>query len=201
MTGDVSSKGAIPVDQLLCMHSSEWRDWLVANHDRRSEIWLVFLKGCDSGQSLTYSDALDEALCFGWIDSLIKRIDETRYLRKFSKRRKVSKWSEANRARVEQLFQENRMAVPGVRSVEAAKETGSWYAPDNRPVLGNDVPVELEAALEKNPEAKAYFDGLTLGHKKQYIWWIASAKRQETIQKRVKEAITLLNKKKTLGLR
>jgi len=74
------------MDQLLCMHPAEWHEWLSKNHQRQHEIWLVFLKNSDSGQSLTYSDALDEALCFGWIDSLIKRIDDSRYVRKFTKR-------------------------------------------------------------------------------------------------------------------
>ncbi len=188
------------MEQLLCMTKAKWRNWLVRNHESGEAIWLVFLKGGDTGQALSYAEALDEALCFGWIDSLIKRVDDRRYLRKFSRRREVSKWSEVNKAHVERLTREGRMERAGMAVVAAAKKNGSWDKPD-RPEMGEELPPALKTALDKNAKANGYFETLAPSHQKKFLMWIASAKREKTVKKRVQEAIKLLEKGEKLGMK
>ena len=178
-----------------------WRDWLAANHDRESEVWLVYYKTASGIPSIQYKESLDEALCYGWVDSLIKKIDEQRYARKFTPRKDDSKWSLVNKKRVEQLIQEGRMAEPGMKKVEAARRSGSWDSPGQQPKLDFTVPEEFAKALKNNPQAQSAFDGLAVTYQKQYLAWIITAKRPETKRKRIAESIQLLSEGKKLGLR
>jgi len=111
--------------QLYCRDTNEWRLWLRASHAKETSVWLVYIKGEGHGQTFTYEESLDEALCFGWIDSLIRRVDEKRYVRKFSVRRATSKWSESNKRRVVELTKAGRMAPAGLKAVAVAKANGS----------------------------------------------------------------------------
>ena len=188
------------MNQLLCKTVDDWRKWLKQNHRQVDEIWLVFYKQGAGEQSLDYDGALDEALCFGWIDSIIKKIDDTKYARKFTPRNQISKWSESNKKRIERLIKNNRMTEAGLAIVKAAKANGCWDKPDRPPTV-TEVPVELLAALRKNKKALAIFNKLSPSHQKQYIMWIAMAKRPETRDKRIKEAIALLEKGEKLGLK
>lgn len=185
---------------IYCATEADWRSWLKANHTRTNAIWLLFLKGHDHDQSLTYSDALDDALCFGWIDSLIKRIDDERYARKFSRRRAKSKWSAENRKRIGRLQQSGLMDAAGIAVVDAARIDGSWEAPD-RPVIREEARLALEAALEGNATAGAQFGRLPPSHKREYLAWISSAKRAETQQRRIRKAVTMLEAGKRLGMK
>jgi len=186
--------------QIVCNDTHSWRKWLTQNHKKQNEVLLVFFKGEKTRMHLTYDQALDEALCFGWIDSLIKRIDDERYARKFSIRKLKSKWSLTNKAKVESLIKEGRMTTAGLAAVEAAKADGSWDKPE-RPQPVTEVPQELKKALSKNREAKRNFGKLAPSHRTRYIMWIAMARRRETIEKRVKEAVELLSRNEELGLR
>jgi uncharacterized protein YdeI (YjbR/CyaY-like superfamily) len=196
----MSSIGDGPKPNLFCKNSREWRAWLSKGHDGQSSIWLVFLKGDPVHQQLTYQEALDEALYYGWIDSLIKRIDDSRYARKFSVRKQKSKWSEINKRRVDGLTQAGKMKPPGLSVVEAAKANGCWDKLDRQPVQ-KEIPPALLKELRKNRNGKGLFYNLTPSHRTRYIMWIATAKRDATIKKRVKEAMALLEEKKELGLR
>jgi uncharacterized protein YdeI (YjbR/CyaY-like superfamily) len=180
---------------------SEWRDWLAANHDKETEIWLVYYKKAIGIPSIQYGESLDEALCYGWVDSLIKKIDEQRYARKFTPRKDDSKWSLVNKKRVEQLIQEGRMSEHGMKKVEAAKHSGRWDSPVQKPKLDFTMPADFAEALRNNPEAEAAFKGLAASHQKQYLAWIITAKRPETKKKRITESIQLLSEGKKLGLR
>jgi uncharacterized protein YdeI (YjbR/CyaY-like superfamily) len=193
-------RGARRPGTVSCGTLDEWRDWLEANHLRSRSIWLVFRKGRGGGRRLTYAEALDEALCYGWIDSLIRRIDEETYARMFSKRRETSKWSPINKARVRKLMAGNRMAPAGLAAVQTAKANGSWDRPDRTPPQKR-APRALREALRRNARAFACFKALPPSHKQRYIMWIATAKRRETIRKRVAEAVRLLEKKRPLGLK
>jgi len=186
--------------QVICKDTGAWRTWLEKHHISHDEVWLVFFKGQKAKSHVRYDEALDEALCFGWIDNLVKRIDEEMYALRFVKRNEKSKWSPGNKARVERLKRQKRMTPAGMALVEAAKANGSWSTPD-RPLVSHRIPAELKKALEKNRIAKGYFGKLPPSHKTRYIMWISMAKKQETIEKRVREAIRLLEKKKHLGLR
>lgn len=186
--------------QLICKTIEDWRKWLKQNYHKVDEVWLVFYKKGAGEQSLDYDSALDEALCYGWIDSIIKKIDDTKYARKFTPRNEISKWSEINKKRVERLAKAGRMTEAGLAVVKAAKANGCWDKPDRPPVIPDSSP-ELIAALKRNKRAAASFDRLAPSHQKQYIMWIAMAKRQETREKRIKEAIVLLEKGEKLGLK
>jgi len=180
---------------------AEWRVWLAENYDRENEIWLVYYKKATGIPSIEYGDSLDEALCFGWIDSLIKKIDEQKYARKFTPREDDSKWSLANKKRVEKLIQDGLMTEHGLRKVEAAKRSGRWDAPVLKPKIDFNIPAEFAEALKNNPQAEAAFNNLASSHQKQYLGWIVTAKRPETKQKRIAESIKLLSEGKKMGLR
>ena len=186
--------------QLLCKTITDWRKWLRQNHRRVDEVWLIFYKKGAGEQTLDYDSALDEALCFGWIDSIIKKIDDTTYARKFTPRNEVSKWSESNKKRVERLIKDGRMTEAGLAVVKAGKANGCWDKPDRPPIV-TEVPAELKAALKKSKKAREIFSKLAPSHQKQYIMWIAMAKRPETREKRIREAIVLLEKGEKLGLK
>ena len=180
---------------------SEWRDWLAENHQAESEVWLVYYKKETGIPSIAYLDSLDEALCYGWVDSLIKKIDEKRYVRKFTPRKDDSKWSVVNKKRVKQLIQDGLMTEFGLQKVEAAKRSGRWDDPVQRPKLDLTIPPEFANALKSNIKAEEVYNQLTWSHQKEYLVWIVSAKRQETRDKRIAEAIRLLMEGRKLGLR
>jgi uncharacterized protein YdeI (YjbR/CyaY-like superfamily) len=186
--------------QVTCATPREWRAWLRQNHGREDGVWLVFYKKATGKQSLDYDSALDEALCFGWIDSLLRRIDDERYTRKFTPRKPKSKWSPANKRHVERLIRTRRMTCAGRDVIQTAKANGSWDRPD-RPAPVTQLPDELQAALGQNERARKTFDRLAPSFRKQYVMWIAMAKRPETRAKRVSEAVSLLAKGQKMGLR
>ncbi len=180
---------------------AEWRAWLAANHDKETEIWLVYYKKGIGISSIEYADSLDEALCFGWVDSLIKRLDDTKYARKFTPRKDNSKWSLVNKRRVEQLIRDGLMTEHGMKKVEAARKSGSWDNPVQKPDLTFEMPPDLAGALRKNPAAEIAFNKLAPTHQKQYIIWVATAKQPATKEKRIAESIRLLAEGKKLGLK
>ena len=189
------------IDTLEIQTLPEWRKWLLENHSCVEEIWLVYYKKHTGTPSISYQDSLDEALCFGWVDSLIKRIDDDRYARKFTPRRDDSNWSLVNKTRVKELIAAGRMTEYGLAKVEATKQSGSWENPLTKPDLDFETPSELEQALTENPEAAQFFESLAPTYRKQYIGWIATAKRPETREKRAAEALRLLSEGKKLGLK
>jgi uncharacterized protein YdeI (YjbR/CyaY-like superfamily) len=178
-----------------------WRSWLARNHDKETKgTWLVFHKTGSGRPSVGYEEAVEEALCFGWIDSIIKRIDDEEYVRKFSPRRPGSPWSGLNKARVAKTIAEGRMTRHGLAKIEAAKKSGSWDSAD-RPLPSFAMPSELARALTGNETARRFFDGLAPTYRKHFIGWIASAKRPETKERRIGEAIALLAQGRKLGLK
>lgn len=186
--------------QLYVDNRKEWRDWLRRNHNTSDGVWLVFYKKHTGKPSLDYDEAVEEALCFGWIDSIIKKLDEERYARKITPRNINSKWSDLNKKRVEKLDREGRMAAPGIDKVNAGRESGNWEK-SNRPRMPDHIPELLQNELDKNAGAAEFFNRLAPSYRKQYIGWIASAKRADTRKRRVKEAVSLLEKGEKLGLR
>jgi uncharacterized protein YdeI (YjbR/CyaY-like superfamily) len=176
-----------------------WRSWLAENHDTAKEIWLVFYKKHAGKAGLTYVEALEEALCFGWIDGILKRIDEEKHTIRFSPRKKNSIWSQQNKKRVGKLIREGRMTEAGLAKVSEAKINGQW----DKATLREDttlVPPEFEAALAECGKARENFEKLAPCYRKQFIYWIGIAKRDETRYNRVKGAIGLLARNKRLGM-
>lgn len=155
----------------------------------------MFQKRHTGRPCIAYDDAVDEALCFGWIDSLIQRLDDARYARKFTPRKADSRWSSVNRKRYAQLKASGRLMPGGLDRAPTSR------AYDVRPVLPSKIPQYIQNALEKNPRALAYFETLATSHQRRYLGWIHFARRQETRTRRLKEAIRLLAAGKQLGLR
>jgi uncharacterized protein YdeI (YjbR/CyaY-like superfamily) len=154
---------------------AEWRAWLAANHDKETEVWLVYDKKETGKSCVDYEASVEEALCYGWVDSIIKKLDETKYARKFTPRKDDSKWSPSNKKRVEKLIREGLMTEHGLQKVEAAKRSGKWDAPDQRPELSFEIHPKFAEALKKNRQAKETFENLAPTSQKQYLGWIEVA--------------------------
>ena len=185
----------------LCVKSrAEWRSWLPRNHDKESGVWLVFFKKETRRVSIDYDASVEQALCFGWIDSIIKKLDETRYMRKYTPRKDNSRWSAMNKKRVEKMKKKGQMTEFGEQKIKAAKQLGNWNN-ITRPRLSFKMDAEFQDALNSNQKARIYFETLAQTYQKQYIGWIEVAKRPETKKKRIKESIFLLEKGEKLGLR
>jgi len=182
-------------------NKDEWRSWLDKHHKTEEEVWLVFNKVETGLPSIPYEDAVEQALCFGWIDSLIKKLNENQYARKFTPRRADSKWSVSNIKRVEKMKKAGLMTPHGLKLVEAAKRKGTWDEPLQKPQLDIKIHPDFVEALKENPAAQKTFDNLSATHQKQYITWIGVAKRDQTRDRRIRESIELLAMGKVLGLR
>lgn len=174
-----------------------WRGWLTEHHDSESEVWLIFPKVHTGMASIAYTDALDEALCFGWVDSLVKRLDDRRYARKFTPRRPDSRWSATNRKRYAALKASGRLAQAGIERAPTDRSA----VPPPRFKMPSKLPPYIEAALRRRPAAMRNFEALAPSHRRHYVGWIETAKLEETKARRLKEAIRLLAAGKTLGLK
>lgn len=187
-------------EELCVRNRDEWREWLRKNHDSAGYVWLVYYKQHTRKPSISYEDSVEEAICFGWIDGVIKRIDDERCARKFMPRKSKSRWSESNKKRAEKMMKAGRMTEAGMSRAREAKESGEWF---KQPVLRKAlvIPAFMQDVLAKNKRALAYFNGLADSYKRQYVAWISNAKRDETRNKRLAEAITLLEQNRKLGLK
>lgn len=171
--------------------AAAWRAWLKRNHAREKEIWLVYYKKGSGKTSVTYEEALQEALCYGWIDSIVSRLDDERYMQKYTPRNVDSIWSAGNKERVRKLIAQGRMAAPGMAKIDAAKRNGSWDKLSDIDRIGrtNEIPEDLRWALAGNPVANEKFERLAQSQKKLWAWWILSAKRPETRLRRIAETL------------
>lgn len=185
----------------VCVKSrADWRRWLAKNHDKETGIWLVFLKQQPAKSTFNYDAVVEEALCYGWIDSIIKKLDADRYARKLTPRKPDSLWSDSNKKRVAKLIELGRMTQFGLAKIEAAKKSGLWEK-SPKPNIASGIPIELQQALAKNKNASEFFAQLAPSYRKQFIGWIAIAKRPETRARRVKESIALLARGEKLGMK
>ena len=168
---------------------AQWRSWLERHHEHSSGAWLVTWKKASGRPYLPYPEAVDEALCFGWVDSRPNRLDDLRAMRLFTPRRPRSPWSAINKGKVARLTEQRLMAPAGIRVVEAAKASGSWSAYDEVERLV--IPPDLARALAVEEGASALFGAFPDSSKKNILWWIRSARRPETRAARVKRAAEL----------
>jgi len=174
-----------------------WRSWLEENHDSSDGVWLAYYKKNSGKTSVQYEEAVEEAICFGWIDSQVHTIDDERYMQRYTPRQKSSAWSESNKDRVIKMVEQGRMTEYGMAAVLVAQKGGHWD--ELAPVDNLEVPPELEAALAANTEAAELFSRLSPSHKKQFLYWIHSAKTDETRKKRTKKTVKMLVQGKTPG--
>jgi uncharacterized protein YdeI (YjbR/CyaY-like superfamily) len=172
----------------------QWRAWLAKHHTSSSGIWLVFYKRHTGQPSIPYEDVVREALCFGWIDSLIKRLDDDRYAIKVTPRQTASKWSAINRRRWRDLKTASLLAPAGL----AAAPTANTYAA--RPKIPR-LPAYIAHAIKANPDAWQFFRALAPGERRNFVVWVHIAKRPETRERRLRESVDLLAAGKRLGLK
>ena len=166
---------------------TEWRQWLEKNHQSKQSVWLIYYTKKSTIPSLSWNEAVDEALCFGWIDSTRKTIDEFSFMQFFSKRKPKSNWSKINKEKVQQLIDNRKMTKVGYESIETAKQNGYWTILDEVEEL--IIPKDLEITFEKHKGSKDYFLSLSKSTRKIILSWIVLAKVQETRQKRIDEVV------------
>jgi uncharacterized protein YdeI (YjbR/CyaY-like superfamily) len=177
------------VKEKISFHSAgEWRAWLAANHDKEKEAWLIIHKKASSRPGLRLEQAVEEALGYGWIDGVMHRVDADTFALRFSPRRPGAVWSAANQRRIRRLIAAGRMAESGLAAVRCAKQNGQWRKAELRE-QGTRLPADLKKALAENPSALRNFRKLPPSHRKQYLWWIESAKKPETRAARIRETV------------
>lgn len=174
-------------EQFYAAGRHEWREWLEQHHRSEQSVWLIQYRKNAGVPTLSWSEAVDEALCFGWIDSTRKTLDNERFIQFFTRRKPNSNWSKINKEKVERLIADGLMTEAGLEAIATAKANGSWVLLDDVEAL--KIPKDLAAALKKDKAAQAFFDGLSKSVKKMMLYWIVSAKRPETREKRIAEIV------------
>jgi len=176
-----------------------WRAWLEEHGQTEDEIWLVYYKAHTSLSSIPYSDSVEEALCFGWIDSIIKTVDDKKYVRKFTPRRPGSRWSTLNMRRAQKMIAEGRMTGVGFKKIDfdPADLQRQEPVPGKQPV----IPGWMLQTIQANTRAWENFNRLAPSHKRRYFGWVLEAKREETRQRRLQEVIQVLAEGRKLGLK
>jgi uncharacterized protein YdeI (YjbR/CyaY-like superfamily) len=189
-----TTKADLPILQFD--DQTAWGEWLERNHTDSSGVWLKLAKKGSGVTTVAYAEALEEALCHGWIDGQVSRHDEAFYLQRFTPRRPRSKWSANNRDKVERLTAAGRMKHAGLNAVEAAKADGRWdaaYPPQSEAT----VPDDLQRALDQNPKAKAFFETLSSQNRYAVLFRLHELRRPETRAKRIAEYLTMLAEHRT----
>jgi uncharacterized protein YdeI (YjbR/CyaY-like superfamily) len=194
-----TTKRRTPVKMVHVINRDDWRDWLQKNHNSEKEVWLVHYKRRTGKATIPYDDAVEEALCFGWIDSTIRKLDEEKYAQRYTPRRRHSKWSKLNVARARKMVERGRMTKAGlVRFSEAKKDhkgTGERVA--TRTLT---LPPALKEALVSNKNAWENFSDFAPSYRRLYIGWVMDAKREETRKKRIEQVVKWAAKKKKPGM-
>jgi len=178
-----------PENSIHPLARAEWRAWLAENHTRTTGVWLVIYKKATGRPRVDYDEAVEEALCFGWIDSKGNKLDDERSLLWFAPRKAKTGWSKPNKERIERMLATGQMMPAGLAKIEAAKQDGSWSALDTVEAL--EIPADLEIALAANPIAAQHFAVFPRSAKRGILEWISNAKTAETRAKRVAETARL----------
>ena len=186
-------------DTVYAATREQWRQWLEANHAKLQQIWLVFYKKHSGKPSVSYDEAVEEALCFGWIDGITKRIDEDRYAQRYTPRRPRSNWSEPNIQRVRALIEAGKMTDAGMAKIDFDLGVEDASAPDQTEEIV--VPRDVEEALRERPPAWENFTRLPPSSRGEYVRWITAGKREQTRARRLREAVVLLEQNQRLGMK
>ncbi len=190
----------LPPNHTYAASREDWRTWLLENHAGQDEVWLVYYKKDSGRPSIRHPEAVQEALCFGWIDGMRKSIDEQRFMQRFTPRRKRSNWSELNKRWATELIDSGQMTAAGLEKIQEAKDSGKWDQAADQVDTSKPHP-EFKRALEKDTQARKNFAGLSPSQRRMYLGWINSAKRDTTRKKRIVETLELLQQGKPLGLK
>lgn len=179
----------IDLDKALVFKSrQEWRKWLAKNHDKKHEALIIHYRKSSSKQTLSHIEAVEEALCFGWIDSILRRVDDERFVLKYTPRKPKSVWSKINRDKAEKLIKTGKMTPAGLVKIEEAKNNSLWdSAYTNR--VRDEMPDDLEEALRQNKTAWQNFHQFANSYRNMYVGWVTAAKTEVTRKKRITEII------------
>ncbi|MEW6086158.1 MAG: YdeI/OmpD-associated family protein [Chloroflexota bacterium] len=180
-------KPILPTNTTHPKSRAAWRTWLEKNHSRAEGVWMISYKKATGKPFVGYEESVEEALCFGWVDSKGNKLDDERSMLWFAPRKKGSGWAKTNKQRVERLIQAGLMTPVGLAKVEAAKKDGSWNALDAVEAL--EIPLDLAKALSKNKTAKKYYDQFPRSVKRGILEWISSAKKPETRAARIEDTV------------
>jgi uncharacterized protein YdeI (YjbR/CyaY-like superfamily) len=193
-----SAAGARPeLPVLECASDADWERWLEGNHDASNGVWLKFAKRGASVPTVSHAEALEVAICFGWIDGQVRRMDETHYLQRFTPRGPRSKWSQVNREKAERLIADGRMRDAGHAHIASAQADGRWEAAYEPPSRAT-VPDDLQQALDADPAAKAFFSTLTSMRRYAFLYRLHHVKTPQARQRRIAGYIELLREGRTL---
>lgn len=187
------SKKAASVAVLTCRSRGEWAKWLAAHHAKSDGIWLRFFKKSSDVVAVSRPEALDEALCYGWIDGQLKKHDDVSWLQKFTPRRKKSIWSKINVGHATRLIEAGTMKPAGLREVEQAREDGRWAAAYDSP-KSSEMPSDFLEALSRNKRATAFFQTLNKANRYAISWRLQTAKKPETRERQMKAIVAMLAK-------
>jgi uncharacterized protein YdeI (YjbR/CyaY-like superfamily) len=191
------SKKAASVAVLTCRSRGEWAKWLAAHHAKSDGIWLRFFKKSSDVVAVSRPEALDEALCYGWIDGQAKKLDDVSWLQKFTPRRKKSIWSKINVGHATRLIEAGKMKPAGLREVEQAREDGRWAAAYDSP-RSSEMPSDFLEAVSRNKRANACFQTLNKANLYAISWRLQTAKTPETRERRMKAILAMLAQGQTL---
>ncbi len=169
-------------EKLYLTNREDWRAWLEKNHAKKKEVWLVYYKKATKKPTIPYDDAVEEALCFGWIDGKVRRIDDEKHMQRYTPRNPRSIWAQSNVRRVKKMIKAGKMTEAGMEKFRKRK-------PELVERKEYPAPKDLISALSKNKGAKKNFEGFSPGCKKQYVWWIEDAKKEETRKRRIREVV------------
>ena len=178
----------LPPNSVHPKSRAEWRKWLEKNHTRNEGVWLIRYKKATGKPRVDYDESVEEALCFGWIDSKGNKLDDKRSMLWFAPRKAGTGWSKLNKERVARLIKAKRLAPAGLAKINAAKKDRSWNALDAVEAL--EIPSDLEEAFSKSETARGYFEAFPRSAKRAILEWISSAKKSETRAKRIEETVT-----------
>lgn len=174
---------------LYFKNNAAWRDWLHENHNVSLGVYLVFYKVDSPFESMRWEEAVQVAICYGWIDSTVKKIDDYSRKQLFTPRKPKSVWSKLNKTYIEKLIQTNLMQESGLKKIEIAKQNGSWESLDD--VENLIIPPDLQMAFDQNPMAAAHYQNFSPSYKKSYLYWLNMAKREATRTARIVDIISL----------
>ncbi|MGA0559739.1 YdeI/OmpD-associated family protein [Larkinella sp. VNQ87] len=186
------------VNAFYAQNRQDWRNWLDQNHDTEKAVWLIMYRKTSEKPGVYYDEAVEEALCFGWIDSVANKRDEESFYLYFARRNPKSNWSQANRERVDKLTQKGLIRPAGQAMIDLAKETGTWEALVD--VQNAVIPDDLQQLFNQNPQAMANFQAFSPSSKRGILEWILNAKRPETRQKRLAETVRMAEQNKRVNI-
>jgi uncharacterized protein YdeI (YjbR/CyaY-like superfamily) len=192
---------AAPTDYPIKLFGDQaaWAEWLEEHHEGEPGVWLRLAKVASDLQSVTYAEALEVALCYGWIDGQAKSYDADSYIQKFTPRRKRSVWSKRNREHAERLIRSGKMQPAGLAAIEAAKADGRWDRAYDSPAAAT-IPEDLQTALDRSPEAKAFFETLNSQNRYAILHRIQTAVKPETRARRIAKFVSMLERGEKLHL-